>query len=954
MRAAAKNQSPLNPQQEEAVCHGTGPLLISAGAGSGKTRTLTQRLIKLINDGVSPGKIVAITFTNKAADEIKERIKSQINPVRDKTPFGSFPFLGTFHSFGANILRSEGQFVERTKNFVIFDNGDSLRVVKKVLASLDVSDDRYPAPKMQKKISFAKDELTNPDLLEEPIKMVFEEYEKRLKSQNAFDFDDLIEKPVRIFQKYRDVLEKYQNKFEYLLVDEFQDINTSQYALVKLLANKHRNLNVVGDDNQCVLPTTKISTSKGYKMIKDLSLKNTVIAASGNGDTYETGISKIKKTKYNGNIIKITTNKGNILKLTPNHIIFTRFQLKENIYFVYLMYRKDKGFRVGLTKGARKAKNRELEIGVNVRSNQEKADKMWVLKVCSTREEAEYYEYYYAFKYGIPTVVFHTNGRSTKLNQELINNLYESIDTKNRVQKLMHDELLYFSYPHFIPQGTIHHSAKRLRIRVALFDDRRKSLIHPWGMSRIGVNTKDKKLKKEIERLGFKTREGKLSDWRFEIASLNHEKIEKIANELNRVKSEVEFVRNANLTKNKRLSFQPASHVRPSMLIAVKERDKVKEDVVKSVEVEQYKGFVYDLDVKNVHNYVANGLVVHNSIYGFRGADFRNFLNFEKDWKDAKIVNLGENYRSSQNIVMAAAEVIKNNKLQRPKELWTSNEEGELIKVLASEDAEEESRQIVSDILEMDESLGTAILYRTNAQSRALEQTLNFSSITYEIFGGLKFYERKEIRDIMAGLRYGFNPKDEISLERLSKTFKKATYQSLKEGLLKSAAEFKPIELIGFFLKTTNYDSYLKNKFDNSEERMENVKELITFAGTFNTLSEFIERVSLLEATDKIKLASAAPAIRLTTIHLAKGLEFDNVFVAGVNEGILPHQKSLISNTHLEEERRLMYVAMTRARKKLTLSFYGPASRFLYEIPPELIDFEGVKNWKDEDEIYLI
>jgi len=948
MTPKAKNQSALNPEQEEAVRHGNGPLLISAGAGSGKTRTLTQRLVKLIEDGVPPQKIVAITFTNKAADEIKARVRGMVKNLNN------LPFLGTFHSFGAKVLRNEPELAGRTKNFVIFDNDDSLKVIKKTLNDLSLGAEKFPPPKMQKKISFIKDELVSLDDLEEPIKTLFEGYENKLRAQNAFDFDDLIEKVVKMFQKHQDVLELYQNKFEHILVDEFQDINTSQYALVKLLANKHRNLNVVGDDNQCVLPTTKISTSKGCKMIKDLSLKNTVIAASGNGDTYETGISKIKKTKYNGNIIKITTNKGNILKLTPNHIIFTRFQLKENIYFVYLMYRKDKGFRVGLTKGARKAKNRELEIGVNVRSNQEKADKMWVLKVCSTREEAEYYEYYYAFKYGIPTVVFHTNGRSTKLNQELINNLYESIDTKNRVQKLMHDELLYFSYPHFIPQGTIRHSAKRLRIRVALFDDRRKSLIHPWGMSRIGVNTKDKKLKNEIERLGFKTREGKLSDWRLEIASLNHEKIEKIANELNRVKSEVEFVRNANLTKNKRLSFQPASHVRPSMLIAVKERDKVKEDVVKSVEVEQYKGFVYDLDVKNVHNYVANGLVVHNSIYGFRWADFRNFLNFEKDWPEAKIVHLGENYRSTSNIVKAAAEVIKNNKLQRPKKLWTSNDDGDPIKVIAAEGAEDEAAKIVSEVLRFGEDWPTAILYRTNAQSRAIEQALNFNSIPYEIFGGLKFYDRKEIKDVVAGLRYGFNPKDEISLERLDKTFRRDEFRALKEKLPEMAESLSPVEFVGFFMKTTNYEAYLGAKFDNSEERLENIIELINFASNFQTLQEFIERLSLLEATDSVKSTTAKPAVRLSTIHLSKGLEFDNIYLAGVNEGVLPHQRSLISTDGIEEERRLMYVAMTRARKKLVISFYGIASRFLYEIPPELIDFEGVRNWKDEDEIHLI
>lgn len=581
-----KNQLPLNREQKEAVYHGEGPLLISAGAGSGKTRTLTQRLIKLIQEGAPPQKIAAITFTNKAAQEIKERVKTAVSGLQ------AFPFLGTFHSLGARILRNETQFTDRAKNFVIFNNNDSLRVIKKVLADLDLSTVRYPVSKIQKKISFIKDEIANPAELEEPIKIIFEEYEKKLKSQNAFDFDDLIEKAVRVFQKHGDVLEKYQNQFEYILVDEFQDINTSQYALVGLLAGKHRNLNVVGDDNQ--------------------------------------------------------------------------------------------------------------------------------------------------------------------------------------------------------------------------------------------------------------------------------------------------------------------------------------------------------------------------SIYGFRGADFRNFLNFERDWPEAKVVHLGENYRSTQNIVRAASEVIKNNKLQRPKKLWTSNDDGEPIKVVAASDAEDEALKIVSEMLGRDQEKSNAILYRTNAQSRALEQALNFNSIPYEIFGGLKFYERKEIKDVVAGVRYGFNPKDEMSLERLAKTFRRDEAKELKEKLPRMAQNLSPIELIGFFMKTVNYEGYLNAKFDNSEERLENVIELINFASNFNTLDEFIERVSLLEAGDNIKSNTTHPTVRLMTIHLSKGLEFNNVYMAGVNEGILPHQRSLITHENLEEERRLMYVAMTRARKMLMLSFYGLASRFLYEMPPEIIDFIGAGNWKDEDEIYLI
>ena len=558
---------PLSRSQLEAVKYGQGPMLIVAGAGSGKTRTLTQRLVHLVNTGVPAKKILAITFTNKAAEEMKSRIQSRA------------PFIGTFHSFGARILRKEAKPIGRAQNFAIFDADDSLKVVKRALISLDLPQ-RYSPPKVRYEISKVKNNLLDLDGLDDWLKQVFNEYESELRRQNAFDFDDLIEKVVQIFRLKPDVLKKYQNRFAYILIDEYQDINLAQYALVKLLGGGHRNLNVVGDDEQ--------------------------------------------------------------------------------------------------------------------------------------------------------------------------------------------------------------------------------------------------------------------------------------------------------------------------------------------------------------------------SIYGFRWSDFTNFLHFERDWPEAKIVELGENYRSTGNIVKGSAAVIGNNKFQRPKDLWTENGAGDPIKVIGTESAEEEAEAVTRDILKS-RLKEFAILYRTNAQSRALEQALSFNGVPYEIFGGLKFYERKEIKDLVAGLRYALNPRDELSRERLEKNFRKAPARELILNLPTLAEELSLMELIGFFLKTTGYYELLATKFENADDRIENVSELVNFASTFESLGEFMERISLLQPTDsagrRIKLRPNQRGVKLMTIHLAKGLEFDSVYVAGVNEGLLPHQRSLYSEAELEEERRLMYVAMTRARHNLTLGFYGLASRFLYEIPPELIDY---------------
>jgi len=608
----------LNPRQLEAIEHKNGPLLIVAGAGSGKTKTLTGRLLKFLENGINPENIIAITFTNKAANEMKSRVINTINTLQltiDKKNSayqgsnvkgqmftnGQCPFVGTFHSLGARILKNEAESVKRTAAFTIFDEDDASSLIKTAMKSLDISKDQYNPAAIRGQISSVKNELLAPEeYLDKRSLTIFKKYEELLIQNNGFDFDDLIEKAVWLFKNEPDILKKYQKQFQYILVDEYQDVNTSQYQFVKLLAQEHKNLSVVGDDAQ--------------------------------------------------------------------------------------------------------------------------------------------------------------------------------------------------------------------------------------------------------------------------------------------------------------------------------------------------------------------------SIYAFRGSDFRNFLNFESDWSNAKVVKLEQNYRSTGTIITAASEVIKNNKSQKPKELWTKNEAGELIRVIETNDAEQEANFVADKIqkLIMKDS-GVAILYRTNAQSRAIEQELIVNQIPYKIFGGLKFYERKEIKDIVAALRVAFNPKDGVSAERLTKTLPKETAKYLCQELPRLGKELSILQLISFFLENGNYFEFLDKKFKNSRERVENINELIVFASGFKNLSEFLERVSLLQSSDQpanqLLVNGQRSIVNLMTIHLAKGLEFDNVFVIGCNESLLPHQMSWGSQDDLEEERRLMYVAMTRAKKELCLSFYNLPSRFLYEIPPELTEFISISNrhneLPDEEEIYI-
>jgi len=614
----------LNPKQLEAVESPKGPLLIAAGAGSGKTKTLTSRLLYFLGEGADPEEILAITFTNKAAREMADRVYKLISSKVDKSSVDKLtnlqtyklPFIGTFHAFGAKILRDEGWHLNRNRRFTIFDNDDSLRLMRQIIKRLDIPKGEFGAALALYKSSRMKDNLLTPEDIKtghEKIDLLtqktFHEYERELENQNAFDFDDLIEKPVRILEAHPEILKNYQKKYKFILIDEFQDINTAQYRLMRLIAQKHRNVSAVGDDAQ--------------------------------------------------------------------------------------------------------------------------------------------------------------------------------------------------------------------------------------------------------------------------------------------------------------------------------------------------------------------------AIYAFRGADFKNFLNFERDWEGAKMVLLEENYRSSGNIIKAASSIIANNINQKPKSLWTKNEPGELLRVVEHPDQESEAEFVAEEITNnkshttnQGTNTGTvAVLYRTNAQSRPIEQSLIERNTPYQIFGGIRFYERKEIKDMVACLRYASNPKDEISLDRIKQNFLKKPYLALKDGL-KNTGGLPPNEVIGYILKTSNYLEHLAANFPNFQERLENIQSLIEFASTYEDLGLFIEKMTLLEPHDapqkaKVKVrGKTLAAVNLMTIHNAKGLEFDKVYVVGANEGLIPHQMSLKEDGGIEEERRLMYVAMTRAKSELSFHFYNLGSRFLYEIPPELIEFksltdENTAGLEDDEDRYI-
>ncbi len=391
------------------------------------------------------------------------------------------------------------------------------------------------------------------------------------------------------------------------------------------------------------------------------------------------------------------------------------------------------------------------------------------------------------------------------------------------------------------------------------------------------------------------------------------------------------------------------------------------------------------------------------SIYAFRDADIRNILNFQKDYPDAKVIFLEQNYRSTKNILAAAQNIISNNQTQVPKELWTENTKGEKIHIRETLNERAEAEFIVDKMDELMESghkiQDFTILYRTHAQSRALEEGLITRGLPYQIVGGIRFYERREIKDIMSYLRFMVNPTDFISFERIynvpargigESTFNKIVAVNEKDliesvGVLakekgntkqaKSLKEFKILltdlakkrseknltSVIKYVIKRTNYEEYLKSLaikkeiYNNIDDRMENLKELLTVARRYDMLKgeegieKFLEEIALLQETDKLK--DTANKITLMTIHSSKGLEFPVVFIAGMEEGLFPHSRAALAPAELEEERRLCYVAITRAKDRLVMTYtkyrniFGQTqanlpSRFIHEMPQDVLKIQ--------------
>jgi DNA helicase-2/ATP-dependent DNA helicase PcrA len=1005
----------LNPAQREAVLQTEGPVLVVAGAGSGKTRVLTHRVAHLLNAiGVKPNEILAITFTNKAAGEMRERLGDLLGPVANAI------WILTFHSACGRILRREAPRLGYRSNFTIYDQADQVRLVKQCLEELERDPKRFTPRGIHAQISNAKNQLVSPadyaqrvqSFYDQTVAEVYDLYQRRLFASNAVDFDDMVMLTVDVLERFPEAREKWQKAFRYVLVDEYQDTNHAQYRLLQLLAAEHGNVFAVGDPDQCILAGTLVTMGDGTKRpIEEIRAGEEVLSCQGSGVFAPALVTRIHRSSRRVGI-RISCASGRELVSTPEHVHFAGFKTGRTpqLHVTYLMWKNGVGFRIGTSRTYTNGQQRSLP-GPAMRMNQEHADACWVVSVHETDAQARRSETLLSLQYRLPTLPFVArpysgcDGRSLVGDQRLIDEIFAEVDTDAAGRELLRDQGLSFDHPHFSAAATTTGKRVRRRLTVSLCGDPRGRR----SLHRLALFGYDEPGRRALEGIGLSVRPAYKGSagWRVESAHSDFsrvvETVERIEDALDvsvRFTARLACMGGTVGKERNSLPFMPASAVRPGMVMVDGEGNF---DVVEAVEKVVLDRSVHDLDVAGTHNFIANGLVTHNSIYAFRGADIRNILEFERDFPGTRVIPLEQNYRSTNSILGAANGVIEHNRDRKEKRLWSELGEGEPVRVIEVEDEHAEARFVAAQIASLVEhgwsSDEVAVFYRTNAQSRVLEDVLVRQGIAYQVIGGPRFYERAEVKDLIAYLQVIDNPYDGVSLQRIANrprrgigdsslarlqtwadTHGRSLWEALEfpeeagvgaaplravqglrtllQSLQAGALELPVPDLVERVLERSGYLDALKaERTIEAQGRIENLEELVNVAREYQesaaepNLSSFLQEISLYSDQDAIRGESAL--VTLMTLHNAKGLEFRAVFLIGLEEGIFPHSRS-IEEQGVEEERRLCYVGMTRAKELLMLthassrSLYGGRSynlpsRFLDELPADHVERERLR-----------
>ncbi|MFN9029382.1 MAG: UvrD-helicase domain-containing protein [Betaproteobacteria bacterium] len=986
----------LNPQQLAAVTLPNQSALILAGAGSGKTRVLTTRIAWLIQTGqVSPQGVLAVTFTNKAAKEMMTRLSAML-PINTRGMW-----IGTFHGLCNRMLRAHYRDAGLPQTFQILDSSDQLSAIKRLLKANGIDDEKYPPRNVQFFINNAKeaglrakDVEVNDDFNRKFVEL-YSLYDAQCQREGVVDFPELLLRCYELLNRTEALRQHYNDRFAHILVDEFQDTNNLQYKWLKLLAGSKGAIFAVGDDDQCLVAGSLVTMGDGStKPIEQIEVGDEVRSGVGGGKIGKARVTFTHARTEKLATVTMFTQSGKQLQSTLEHTHFAGYTVGHlpAKYFLHLMSKLGVGYRLAVSGHRDERRDGKTVPGFRQRARQEGGEQCWVIDAFDDEASARERMIVLSLKYGLPTRKFVTAKGSDKVPAE-----FSEVNTERAAHWLLKDLNLAPDHPAERRRPTFGTPGDVL---VSLCSDSRRS--KPDHRVYASIVSEDGA--QRVRDAGFHVQKKVTGPGGWFVKFWRRDYGVAIR-EAGRLRDALggRVLQRARLGQGY-LPMLPAQYVRPGMAVFDENGEF---DIVSKVELNKPEFVtVHDLNVEASHNFAAGGLLTHNSIYAFRGANVGNMADFEREFRVQSVIKLEQNYRSHGNILDAANALIRNNAKRLGKELWTDAGEGEKVRVFEAGSDGLEAAWMVDEVrnlfAEGYRRSEVAVLYRSNAQSRVIEHALFNAGIPYRVYGGLRFFERAEIKHALAYLRLIENPADDTAflrvvnfpprgigartLEQLGEVARGAN-QSLYAAVGRMTGA--PAAKLGAFVKlidslrfetnalplkeivqitierSTLVDHYRAEK--EGQDRVENLEELINAASAFvmeegytqdgpgtpaneadaaaaiaSPLAGFLSHASL-EAGEN-QAAEGQDAMQLMTVHAAKGLEFNAVFITGLEEGLFPHENSLTENDGLEEERRLMYVAITRARKRLYLSFaqsrmlhgqtrYGIRSRFLSEIP---------------------
>lgn len=961
----------LSDIQKEIVEYIDTPCVVSAGAGSGKSRVITYKFEYLVNKiNINPDEILCITFTNKAANELKTRLSNKLN-----LNFMQLKWVRTIHSACYKLIKENLEIYGFNKSVSIYTDYEKKKILKNLikdtsLEKKDVIPFFLELINKSKLIDFKdEDELIN--LIFDPLipavfkntdkfsfnrenhNLIYETFIKyifEMKTRQCLDYDDILFYTKRLLNDDEIFKSKIQQQFKYILVDEYQDVDPTQNYIIKSIVTQN-NITIVGDDAQCWHEDSLIRTITGVKKIKDIYVSELVKSIKGKNIKF-TQVSNIFGP-IEKQMFQITTETGKILKVSWDHKCFSTEPDFNSGFYVYIMYRSDKGFRVGVTSGGKT--NR-----ISVRTHSEKAERLWILCRYETKKDAIFMEESISLKYQIPKLPFYHNGHNLALNQELLNKVFEIFG--NNGWKIFNEGFAIFDYPNYIAQGTTKNLQEKININLIMNHVRGGFYItyEHLGVRKNSIRMKYNEAIYHAEQLKLMYN-----------AAIIYEKYHY---------SDKEY-----------LNVVPACQLTIGMKIPTINYDltinSFNSILEKIIDIQPIGfGKCYHVGINETGILIANDIITHNSIYKFRGSEPKLFINYTTTFPTAKLFKLEQNYRSSKQIINAASTLIKNNTQQIPKTCY-SIKEGILPNIKKFENYKDEALNISKACLNLHtntkiEYNEIAIIYRTRMISRAIEKYLIKFGIPYVLVGDVEFFERREIKDIISYLEFSHNKNNKSSFDRSITSPRRGISTNNLEGLLlkctgdtvldklkyliynfnlnkKQFLELNkyinlissmdlntPEEAIQKVISNEKFIEYIKNISNDDEDfaqRKENMDELINMASEFTTISDFLEDVFLNYTNKKSK---DIPSVQLMTGHASKGLEFKVVFLVGAEEHTIPHIRSLIEKNpilrkeNIEEERRLFYVMMTRAETLLNITwcenrscgFNLKRSRFVDEI----------------------